>query len=59
MQAYLTKLLMDILGTSLILDIDNAELHFEEVVKGKYERTCACHTMKTTWDLKSFVLRSI
>ena len=50
---------MDILGTSLILDIDNAELHFEEVVKGKYERTCACHTMKTTWDLKSFVLRSI
>ena len=60
----LTKLLMDILGTSLIPDIhnaqncDNKELHYEELAKGKYERTRVCLTTKTT-DLKSFVLPAI
>jgi len=36
-----TKLLKDILGTSLIPDIDDANEtgHFEEVAKGKYART--------------------
>ena len=34
----------------------NKELPFEEIAKGKYERICVCHTIKT--DLKVFVFHS-
>ena len=37
---------------------ENKVLHFEEIAKGKYERTCVCLTMKTT-DLNVFLLHSI
>ena len=37
---------------------ENKELRFEEIAKGKYEKTRICLTMKTT-NLKVFVLHSI
>ena len=51
----LTKLPMGILGTSLILDIDDAKQNCV-LTEGKYKKTGL--TMKTK-DLKSFVLRSM
>ena len=38
--------------------VENKELHFVEVAKGKYARTRVCLRMKTT-DLKRFMLRFI